>query len=91
MTENPWQLIEDSIIDQYLNDQNPRPWVIAFSGGKDSTTLLQVVWNALSMTSDVNNGHETFHAASNPALYVVSDICRKSSAYRVNMVLFSFI
>ena len=48
MTEDPWQNIEDNIIDQYINDQNPRPWVIAFSGGKDSTTLLQVVWNSIS-------------------------------------------
>ncbi len=47
MVENPWQLIEDSIIDQYLNDPIQRPWVIAFSGGKDSTTLLQVIWNSL--------------------------------------------
>ena len=46
--ENPWQTIEYNIIDQYLNDLNQRPWMIAFSGGKDSTTLLQVLWNSLS-------------------------------------------
>lgn len=39
--------IETEIIDQYLYDENPRPWIIGFSGGKDSTMLLQVVWNAL--------------------------------------------
>jgi DNA sulfur modification protein DndC len=39
--------IEDEIIDQYLYDDNPRPWIIGFSGGKDSTMLLQVVWRAL--------------------------------------------
>jgi len=48
MSENIWQNIQDNIIDQYLNDRSSRPWVIAFSGGKDSTTLLQVVWNSIS-------------------------------------------
>lgn len=40
--------LENEIIDQYLYDDHPtRPWIIGFSGGKDSTMLLQVVWNAL--------------------------------------------
>lgn len=40
--------IENEIIDQYIYDENPtRPWIIGFSGGKDSTMLLQLVWNAL--------------------------------------------
>jgi DNA sulfur modification protein DndC len=39
--------IEEEIIDQCLYDDNPRPWIIGFSGGKDSTMLLQVVWRAL--------------------------------------------
>jgi len=30
----------------YLGDN--RPWIIGFSGGKDSTCLVQLVWNALS-------------------------------------------
>lgn len=30
----------------YLNDN--RPWIIGFSGGKDSTCLVQLVWKALS-------------------------------------------
>lgn len=42
------QYLENEIIDQYLYDENPtRPWIIGFSGGKDSTMLLQTVWNAL--------------------------------------------
>jgi DNA sulfur modification protein DndC len=42
------QHLETEIIDQYLYDSNPtRPWIIGFSGGKDSTMLLQLVWNAL--------------------------------------------
>lgn len=40
--------IESEIIDQYLYaDESLRPWIIGFSGGKDSTVLLQIVWNAL--------------------------------------------
>jgi 3'-phosphoadenosine 5'-phosphosulfate sulfotransferase (PAPS reductase)/FAD synthetase len=42
------QHLENEIIDQYLYDEDSsRPWIIGFSGGKDSTMLLQVVWNAL--------------------------------------------
>ena len=41
--------LEDEIIDQYLYDENTtRPWIIGFSGGKDSTMLLQLVWNAIN-------------------------------------------
>lgn len=40
--------LENEIIDQYLyDDDKERPWIIGFSGGKDSTMLLQVVWNSL--------------------------------------------
>ena len=34
--------------DQYLIEDNLRPWIIGFSGGKDSTALLQLVWLAIS-------------------------------------------
>ena len=41
-------LIVDQLIDQYLeDDRNNRPWIIGFSGGKDSTVLLTLVWQAL--------------------------------------------
>lgn len=35
----------DNIIDIYLTDDIP--WVVGYSGGKDSTAALQLVWNAL--------------------------------------------
>ncbi len=42
------QDIVDEIIDQYLfADTSLRPWIIGFSGGKDSTVMLQLVWKAL--------------------------------------------
>jgi DNA sulfur modification protein DndC len=37
--------IYKEIQDIYQEDQ--RPWIIGFSGGKDSTTALQLVWNAI--------------------------------------------
>ena len=42
------QGIIDEIIDQYLYaDETNRPWIIGFSGGKDSTVMLQLVWKAI--------------------------------------------
>lgn len=38
--------LEDEIREVYTSDK--RPWVIGYSGGKDSTTTLQIVWNALA-------------------------------------------
>jgi len=50
--------IENEILDQYVNDKSPRPWVIAFSGGKDSTMVLQLVWNSLKkLPPNLRNRH----------------------------------
>src|SRR5437660_11054312 len=38
--------LTQEIRDTYL--ANDYPWVIGYSGGKDSTTVLQLVWYALS-------------------------------------------
>ncbi|MEQ8240296.1 MAG: hypothetical protein RIA69_13850 [Cyclobacteriaceae bacterium] len=41
-------VIESEITSRYLYDENlERPWMIDFSGGKDSILLLQLVWNIL--------------------------------------------
>jgi len=38
----------EELIDQYQEDDRyNRPWIIGFSGGKDSTVLLTLVWLAL--------------------------------------------
>ena len=37
----------DEIRTVYLNDS--RPWILGFSGGKDSTCMAQLVWQALSI------------------------------------------
>ena len=38
--------IYDEVRQVYLGDN--RPWILGFSGGKDSTCMVQVIWNALS-------------------------------------------
>lgn len=41
--------IIEEITDQYLEkDRYNRPWIIGFSGGKDSTVLLTLVWMAMN-------------------------------------------
>ncbi|MFT3886509.1 MAG: DNA phosphorothioation system sulfurtransferase DndC [Flavobacteriales bacterium] len=46
MAFDPNKLITE-IEDQYLADDDNRPWIVGFSGGKDSTMLLQLVWYAV--------------------------------------------
>jgi DNA sulfur modification protein DndC len=58
MTEFKSKKIEkiiDEIIDQYAYaDTSERPWIIGFSGGKDSTVLLTLVWIALERIREKN-------------------------------------
>jgi DNA sulfur modification protein DndC len=59
------QSIIDEIIDQYMfADETKRPWIIGFSGGKDSTVMLQLVWEALKQVKD-------FHGIVGRDIYVV--------------------
>ncbi len=45
--------IINEIIDQYTYaDNSERPWIIGFSGGKDSTVLLTLVWIALKRVKE---------------------------------------
>lgn len=46
MSERINNIVED-IKEQYLEDDNNIPWIIGFSGGKDSTVVLTLVWKAL--------------------------------------------
>lgn len=42
------EYVVDEILDQYAYaDDSQRPWIVGFSGGKDSTALLTLVWLAL--------------------------------------------
>src|SRR5690606_5172091 len=58
--------IESEIISQYLYDPNlTRPWIIGFSGGKDSTLLLQLVWNSLKKIPDELRTRKIFVVCNN--------------------------
>ncbi|WP_202882116.1 DNA phosphorothioation system sulfurtransferase DndC [Candidatus Manganitrophus noduliformans] len=50
----PTQMLEKERLDARYDEirsvylEHPQPWVIGYSGGKDSTTALQLIWSALS-------------------------------------------
>ncbi|KAA6337909.1 hypothetical protein EZS27_014037 [termite gut metagenome] len=47
--------IVEELTEQYLEgDRYNRPWIIGFSGGKDSTVLLTLVWLALNKIRENN-------------------------------------
>jgi len=55
----------DQIQEIYLSDDIP--WVVGYSGGKDSTAALQIVWKALAeLPSDKR--HKTVHVITNDTL-----------------------
>ena len=43
----------------YLGDS--RPWILGFSGGKDSTCMIQVIWSALEKTAKVKTYKKDLH------------------------------
>lgn len=57
--------IHEEIRETYLRDD--RPWVIGYSGGKDSTTALQLIWHALSELDD-NQLDKAVHVISSDTL-----------------------
>ena len=60
--------VVNEIVDQYyVADETSRPWIIGFSGGKDSTVLLQLIWKALLKVKEV------LKAPLNRDVYVVSN------------------
>jgi DNA sulfur modification protein DndC len=64
MTEFAQNII-DEIIDQYIfADNTKRPWIIGFSGGKDSTVMLQLVWKAMEQVKH-------FHGFVSRDIYVI--------------------
>lgn len=58
-------LIEE-IKELYLSDQIP--WVVGYSGGKDSTAVLQLVWLAVSDLSDEQRSHKPIFVISTDTL-----------------------
>jgi len=63
------QNVIDEIIDQYMfADNTKRPWIIGFSGGKDSTAMLQLVWEALLQ---INKANKNLHGFVRRDIYIV--------------------
>ena len=60
--------IQAEIIDQFLQEDNNRPWIIGFSGGKDSTMLLQLVWTALKKIDPIFRGKRRIYVMCNDTL-----------------------
>ena len=54
MSEAPYTIFDSRNLDDIHREiqkvylENARPWVIGYSGGKDSTTALQLVWDAIA-------------------------------------------
>lgn len=76
--------LQDEIIDQYLYDENKtRPWIIGFSGGKDSTMLLQTIWYAISKIPREKRKRKIYVVCNNTLvenpkiLQYVNDILKK--------------
>lgn len=65
--------INKEIQDQYLQDN--MPWIVGYSGGKDSTTLLQLVWYALK-TLPKNKLTKQVHVICNDTLVENPEVMR---------------
>lgn len=50
-----------------LYNEDDLPWIIGYSGGKDSTTVLQLVWNAVASIPE-NKRTKKIHVISTDTL-----------------------
>lgn len=69
--------IKRQIIDTYRLDQ--RPWVLGFSGGKDSTALLQVVFEAV-LALPVAERSKPLYVVSNDTLVEIPQVAQMVAA-----------
>lgn len=67
MAFNKRELLEE-IKEQFLDDDNRRPWIVAFSGGKDSTTLLMLVWEAVVQLNEIERKARQIYVICNNTL-----------------------
>ncbi len=66
ITSNEVQGLYEIVRKLYLEDEIP--WVIGYSGGKDSTAAVQLVWLALKELSAEERNHKTIHVISTDTL-----------------------
>lgn len=67
MAFNKKELITE-IKEQFLEDDNRRPWIVAFSGGKDSTALLMLVWQAIAQLNEIERKARQVYVICNNTL-----------------------
>ncbi|WP_218015227.1 DNA phosphorothioation system sulfurtransferase DndC [Brevibacillus dissolubilis] len=60
------QQLNERIQELYLSDKIP--WVVGYSGGKDSSTVLQLVWNAIKELSPEQRQHKKIYVISTDTL-----------------------
>lgn len=65
MPKSPEEIIEE-IQELYLSDA--LPWVIGYSGGKDSTASLQLIWNAITALPESQRRFKPIHVISTDTL-----------------------
>ena len=53
---------------QELFLENDRPWVIGYSGGKDSTAVVQLIWQALAKLPPEKRNHKKVHVITTDTL-----------------------
>lgn len=58
-------LLEEEVRELYLSDKVP--WIIGYSGGKDSTAVLQLVWSAIAALPPEKH-HKPIHVISTDTL-----------------------
>src|SRR2546421_12551427 len=88
------QDIQDEIRDVYK--RYPQPWVIGYSGGKDSTAVLQLVWNAIRVLPPEERQKPIFVIASDTRVetpvivdYIDNTLHRVNEAAQVQGMPFS--
>jgi len=59
------QALTKEVQELYLQDEIP--WIIGYSGGKDSTAVLQLIWNAISSLPSEQH-HKTIHVITTDTL-----------------------
>ncbi|WP_084312304.1 DNA phosphorothioation system sulfurtransferase DndC [Desulfobulbus elongatus] len=80
-----WESVVESIREEYLSETQSYPWIIGFSGGKDSTVLAQAVFEAL-LSIAPSRRTRAIHIVSNDTLVesplVVAHLVRSQAAIR---------
>ena len=69
LTPGGFHAVVDLLLDEIrtLYREDPVPWIVGYSGGKDSTTVLQLVWSALAGLP-AEQRHKTVHVISTDTL-----------------------